>query len=354
MRWRSTDRLAPLAAVEGRKQPADMTTTPVLTLRTPGEIAAVVPYLTGFVPRESLVAISLRGPSRRVGLTLRTHLDEHPEVVAQVVEAMVRDRARLCIVTVHTSTPTGKAHPWAALVDAVEIGLRGQGIDLGEALLVRDGLWWSYRCAGRCCPPSGTPIDTTSPVVQATASAHALAGRAVLGSREELVASLQPQLPLGAALARRLQGQAVEALRDQVLAGAGAAEREELRRWRAALDAWEQQPGTLPPAQAAALGIGLHLPPVRDTVASWAVDRHDALLGLLLQLCRVVVGPDDAPLCAVVAWVAYAQGNGALALVAVQRALATDPTYSLAELLLAVIDGVVAPDQVRALLRDAA
>jgi len=45
---------------------------PALTLRSPGEIAAVVPYLTGFVPHESLVAIGLR--KRRVGLTMRIDL----------------------------------------------------------------------------------------------------------------------------------------------------------------------------------------------------------------------------------------------------------------------------------------
>lgn len=52
--------------------------------------------------------------------------------------------------------------------------------------------------------------------------------------------------------------------------------------------------------------------------------------------------------------VAYATGNGALALVALERALATDPAYSFARLLLAALDGQLPPAQVREVLRAAA
>ena len=93
---------------------------------------------------------------------------------------------------------------------------------------------------------------------------------------------------------------------------------------------------------------------MRDQVAAWCLDRRDPLLGLLLQLCRSAVPPHDAPLCAVLAWVAYASGQGALALVAVDRALRTDPAYSLARLLEQAADRVVPPEQVRDVLRTAA
>lgn len=331
-----------------------MTTAPVLKVRSPGEIAALVPHLTGFVPQESLVVISLRGKRRRVGLTLRADLADLPALAGQVVEAMVKDGARSCAIVVHTDDPSTPDHPSSGLVDLVEDALAERGIDVPEALLVRDGCWWSYRCTRRCCPPAGTPIDSSSAVVQTTLTEHAYDGRVVLGSRAELVASLQPQLPLGTALVDRLQAQAFEELGERWDRDAAATEREELGRWCGALDAWEQQPVALPPGQTAALAVGLHLVLVRDAVASWGLDRSDPLLGLLGQLCRGVVPPHDAPLCTVLAWVSYARGNGALALVAVQRALSTDPAYSLAELLLAVIDNMVSPERVREILREAA
>ena len=100
--------------------------------------------------------------------------------------------------------------------------------------------------------------------------------------------------------------------------------------------------------------MGLHLVLVRDEVVSWGVDHGDALLGLLMQVARCAVSPDDAPVCTVLAWVAYSRGNGALARVAVERALTSDPDYSAATLLLTAIDAVLPPEELRAVLRGTA
>lgn len=328
--------------------------TPARRLSTPGQLAALVPHLVGFVPQESLVALSLRRPRRRLGLTLRADLSEEPGLADQVVAALVKDRAGSCALLVHTDEASAARHPWTGLVDRVEARLGSAGIDVPHALLVRDGRWWSYRCRRACCPPEGTLLETGSAVVQETAVERALEGRAVLASRAELVASLEARPALGPALVRRLQLQAAQALAVRAGRDRVAAEREELTRWRAALDAWEQQPAQVPPADSAALVAALHLVPVRDRVASWGLTRAEPLLGLLAQLCRGAVPPDDAPLSAVLGWVAYSRGDGALALVAVQRALRTDPGYVLAGLLLQALDGQLPPAALRAVLRRAA
>ena len=313
-----------------------------LTLRSPGEIAAVVPYLTGFVPHESLVAIGLR--KRRVGLTMRIDLADLQSSIGEVVSAMRKDRATACLLVVLTALPSSDGLPMAACVELLERRLGARGIEVPEALLVRAGRWFSYRCIRACCPAAGAPVEPASPSVVAT---YAYDGRVVLASRAELVESVTPQVPLGPAIAQRLQEAALAELDDR---GDPVGE---LARWAAALDAWEQRPTTLPPADVAALAVGLHLVSVRDAVASWGLRRHDALLGLLGQLCRAVVPPDDAPLCSVLAWVAYSQGNGALARVALERALATDPSYSLAQLLLAALAGMLPPGKVREVMRRA-
>lgn len=333
--------------------------TAPLKIRTPGEIAALVPHLLGFQPGESLVALSLRGERHRLGLVLRADLGDPAAVAAQVVHAMTRDGAEAVALLVHTEEEpqglTGEGVlPRAELAEHVAQALEREGTQVLEVLLVHRGRWWSYRCSRSCCPPEGTPVDTASAAVRDTEAYHVLEGRAVLGSRAELERSIAPALPLGPAVARAQQDAAMAALAAAATADRFGTRARELDRWRRARAAWEERPGPVAPPEAAALAVGLHLVPVRDAVTSWGADAPGGLQGLLGQLCQAVVPPDDAPLCTVTAWLAYAHGNGALALVALQRALATDPGYSMARLLLQAIDGVLPPESLRDVLRQAA
>ena len=216
---------------------------------------------------------------------------------------------------------------------------------------MRGGRWWSYHCRLACCPPEGRPVEDSSSPVRAVAAEQAFGGRAVLASREALVASVAPQAVDGA---EQRQEQALADLRRRLRADPVGTRRRELARWRAALDAGQARPVPVDPDEAARLVAALHPVLVRDQVAAWCLDRPDDLLALLLQLAPVAVPPHDAPLCAVLAWVAYAQGRGALAVVAVERSLRTDPAYGLACLLDAALERVVPPEEVRAVLRAAA
>ena len=319
-------------------------------LRTPGELAAAVPLLVGFPPTQSLVGLSLRGPRRRVGLVLRVDLGDSPALVDQVVHALVSDGARSVVLLVHSEDPSGEQHPWAGLVAAVETALRERRTPVTEAVLVRGGRWWSYRCRLACCPPEGRPVEQGSAQVGAIAAEQAFGGRSVLPSRDALVASVAPQGDDGA---ERRQEQALADLRRRLRADPSGTRRRELARWRSALDAWEARQGPIEPDGAARLVAALHAVLVRDQVAAWCLERPEGLLGLLLELTPRAVPPHDAPVCAVLAWVAYAQGQGALAVVAVERALRTDPAYSLARLLGEAVDRVVPPEQVLAALRAA-
>lgn len=333
-----------------------MTTTgraPV-RLASPGEVAALVPHLLGFVPTESLVAVSLRGRRRRVGLTARIDLVDGEPGLRTVLQALRTDAPTSVLLVVHTAAPSGPDHPQAALVAAAARLLAEDGVALQEALLVRDGRWWSYLCEGPCCPTEGTPVPTGAGSVQRVAAEQALRGRAPLPDRAALVASVAPALPFGPALARHLQGQATRELAERVQEDPLAAARTEQERWRAAITGWTGRPGPQSPDRTAALVVGLHLPTVRDTVTAAGLDRGEPLLGLLLQLCRAAVPPDDAPLCAVLAAVAYLRGDGALALVALERALATDPELPLGSLLLQALDAAVPPDRLREVLAQAA
>jgi hypothetical protein len=323
---------------------------PVARFTSPAEMAAAIPVLTGFVPRESVVVVSLRAPRKRIGLTMRFDLppEEYADVLAaEVAGRLQHDGAIAALVVVYTDREdVGGERAGQVLVDAIE----GAGAaPLTEALLVRGGRWWSYLCtAESCCPGEGTPVDAaSSPALELLTAESTLKGRAVLASRDDLVRSIAPpQLLAGVAAEQRLDAAA------EVFVAAGDSPATRAAAVQAAARLLDADGGaTLDPAAVAALGIALHAKPVRDEIATWALDRPDDLLALLIRVARQVVPPYDAPICTLLAWVAYAQGNGALANVALDRALDTDPAYSMAALLRQSIDAQIPPEEVRDILR---
>jgi Domain of unknown function (DUF4192) len=322
---------------------------PVARFTTPAEIAAAIPVLTGFVPQESVVVLSLRPPRKRIGLTMRFDLppDDLAEVLAAEVAARLEhDGAATAVVAVYTEAPdVDGRRAGQALVDAID-----DVHPVSEALLVRDGRWWSYLCSGgSCCPSQGTPLDAaTSPALELLATESTLQGRAVLASREDLVASIAPPQLLAAVVAEQRLDAAAEAF-VTAMADPSAAVRAALAIARELLDAGCDEP--VDPAVAAELAMALHAKAVRDEIATWGLDRAEDLLALLIQVARQVVPPYDAPVCTLLAWISYAQGNGALANVALDRALDTDPDYTMAGLLRQAIDAQLPPAKVQAVLR---
>jgi hypothetical protein len=227
--------------------------------------------------------------------------------------------------------------------------LAASGIDVMEALLVRAGRWWSYTCEHpTCCPADGTPVVAT-PSVETLAAAAAYDGRAVLRDREALVASLAPPQLLAARSAEQVLDAAMTSwLESAAERGTEAVGRESVTAVRAALAA-----GTdMSDVEVARLVVGLQDVIVRDQVAVLALDRAEELLALLLELARRSVAPYDVPVCTLIAVASWLRGDGALANVALDRALAGDPAYALAKLLRQGLDGQLAPSAVRAWLRE--
>jgi hypothetical protein len=314
----------------------------------PEAIVGAVPQLCGFVPAESLVALSLHGPRRRLGLTLRLDLPaaRQDEVVGGDVGARLEhDGADAVVLVVYTER--GGPWPRRPLVDALRAEMKKRRIAVVDALLVRGGRWWSYTCAEpSCCPPEGTEV-VGPPAALAAAAAYD--GRAVLRDRAALVASLAPPTLLAArAAGQRLDAAMVAELRAVERSGVAVVRRGAVAAVRAA----RAEALRTPPADPAALVAGLQDLQVRDEVATLALDETDALLSLLLALARVSVAPYDAPVCALIALVAWVRGDGALANVALDRALEGDPAYGMALLLRTGLDGQLPPAAVREWLRD--
>lgn len=309
-----------------------LSSRPVARLSSPGDIVATVPALCGFPPQESVVVLSLRGPRRRLGLTVRLDLPP-PELEADVgellAERLVHDGGAAAVVAVFA------AERRPGLVEAVVASCASHGVTVTEGLHVHGGRWTSYLCGRACCPPEGTPVPGVPSLVE---SQRVLSGCAVLSSRDELVRSLAAPLLLEAAACA------------QALAGAAAHPADGPAVARQAL-AVVTGGGVVDRATAAQVAVALHDVQVRDEVASWGRQHSDALLALAEQVARLTVPPYDAPVCTLLAWVAYARGDGARANVALDRALATDGGYPLALLLRAALDGGLPPRLVRRAMR---
>lgn len=326
----------------------------VVRLRSPGQIAAVVPAMCGFVPCQSLVVMSLRGRSGRVGLTQRVDLPppgQERALAGQLAARVRADGAAGAAVTVWTDEqPAAGVLPCTALASAVERALRREGIAVPVQLLVGRGRWWSYDCAEACCPAEGTPLEESAAAADAVRVRAALQGRAVLPSRNALVASLAPPRP--AVLLGRLTACAAARERRVAADGRAAVGREGLRQWQRALARAPAPDAAGGPEGAAQLVVSLADCVVRDAVLSFALDDDAGLLALLLQLAAVSPAPFDVPVCTLVAWTSHARGDGPLANVALDRALAADPSYPLARMGRVALDGQVAPGRIRALLAE--
>jgi hypothetical protein len=312
------------------------------------DVVSAIPHLLGFQPAESLVAVSLRGRRMRMAFTMRIDLPMSPEsfddVVERTAKAMTKDGARAVLLAVFTAEPPGdRGMPNADLVDAVEDRL---SVPVRDAMLVADGRAWSYRCDDPdCCPPDGTPLDPATPGAVALSAAHAMRGRAILPDRDSVVATVAP---VGGIAERSMEEAILRAsiCRDQVgdltFRLASRATLVEVCR-RYALP-----PASLTHDEAAQLVVGLHDIVFRDEVVSgYAGDEDEVMRRAFGDLVRLAVPPYDAPACTVLACIAYLRGEGVVAAAALERALVSNPSYGLAQLIECALVGQLHPRELR-------
>ncbi|MEV1331683.1 DUF4192 domain-containing protein [Micromonospora costi] len=312
-----------------------MTSTdrPRLAVRSPADLLAAVPYLLGFHPADSVVVVALRG--RRIVFAARADLPATPDDPAHPARhlAGVVRRQRVDAATVVGYGPAARVTP---TVDAVRAALGEFGLTVLDALRVTDGRWWSYLCAEPgCCPPDGRPYDPGTS--QVTASA-VLAGQVALPDRAALAARVAPVDGPARAAMRRATDEAERRLVRLVEAGSAgdrpggrslhdagvAAVRDALRRQR--------RGERLGDDEVAWLTLLLTHLPVRDH--AWErTDGRDRDVALWADVLRRAEPELTAAPASLLAFAAWRAGEGALAAVALERALAEHPDYSLALLL---------------------
>jgi hypothetical protein len=320
---------------------------PLLRVRTPTDLLAAVPYLLGFHPTDSVVLLGLR--RRRLVFQVRGDLpavlatgEEIGAVADHLVDVLVRQRVHQALIVGY-----GPADRVTRLVLAIRDRLATGDVEVTEILRATDRRYWSYLCESvECCPPEGKPFEITGSRIAAEAT---LAGRVALPDRATLERRLGP--PHGTALEAI---ERVTSLAEQrLLARLNAAPDEDAaaevlwvagRRAVQAAAERHRSGGRLTDAEVAELALLLSAVRVRDL--AWQRISPATAESDVRMWSDVVsrVRPDlAAPPAGLLAYAAWRAGDGAVAAIAVERALAVDASYSMALLMAEVLNHGIAP-----------
>jgi hypothetical protein len=318
-------------------------------------ILAVVPHLLGFHPALSLVVLGVGGPHARIRLAFRYDLPDPPD---ERLAADIAEHAAGVLGRQHLETAIivgyGPGRTVTPVTDVLTPALRAARIDVREVLRVQEGRYWSYVCSDPgCCPPDGVPFD---PVSHPAATALAAAGLTARSDRSALAATLAPDTEsaaLIAAAAERALSRAGRLVDDALAAQSGGdvlrlvtdAGR---RAVRAAVLRYRR--GGVLDDQDEIAWLGLTLTDLRVRDDAWARmdpsfnDAHRRLWTNLVRRLPAEHVPGPAALLAFTAW---QSGDGALASIAIERALAADSAYSMALLIADALHAGLPPSAAR-------
>jgi hypothetical protein len=291
-----------------------------LKVRRPDELLAIIPYLIGFHPDESIVVVFIQ--SGRVVLAARIDLppESAGDELAAQIEYLAKRHEASALALVAYSTASLPAHRLLTrLMD------RLAKHKLADVLYVGHGRWWSLTCGEDCCPLNGTPFDLSSHPLSAAA---VFAGLGTRANRQELAAAVsgpvETELP-------RLQGLADTLLIElEHFDDPSAAARFMVN----LVDTSVSDRSALSERQAVLLGLLVTDLHVRDL--AWALlspdnaEEHVRLWGAVVA--KVPPALAAAPLCllGLAAWVC---GAGALLNCCCERLAQVDPGYSIGRLL---------------------
>ncbi len=342
-------------------------------------VLAVVPYLLGFHPSDSLVVIGIGPPRGQIKLAFRYDLPDPPDAVqagdiaAHAVAVLKRQQIDQVIVVGY-----GAGTMVTPVAEQLRAGIDRAQITLRDLLRVQDSRYWSYLCGeADCCPAEGVPFDA---LAHPAAVALTTAGLPAYPDRASLSRSLAP-LTGAAAESMKLATQRALRRGEELLAGARRpasgdmsgpaapgpgvsgqassrpAEKDRAQRLfadasrRAVRDAiaiYRAGGQITDDDQVAWLSVALSDLRVRDD--AWArmdPGHREAHLRLWTDVVRRACPAYVPAPASLLAFTAWQSGDGALANIAIERALDADPAYSMALLLAEAIESGMPPSAAR-------
>lgn len=318
-----------------------MTTQPRnFDIGRPGSLIAALPAVLGFVPEHSLVVVTV--DAAELGAVLRVDLSpelaEHTAHLAEVVGSSAPEQAIAVVIDEFGADCAACGTDHGELAEALSRSLAGQGVELSAVLVVdrvaAGGRWY---CADGC----GAHGDVDDPEASPLAAAAVLDGRRLYRRR----ADLQQVIAV------------TDTDRCARLAAAAAAHtpaRPTARTARAAVHtamatAARLADGTEPgDAELMAVACALADPRVRDTLYALAVGDCAAAAESLWALMARTLPPRWRPdVLTLVAFSAYARGDGPLAGIALEEALRIAPEHRMAAMLDSALQSGMRPEQIR-------
>lgn len=352
--------------------------TPTLRLRDPAGVVAAVPYLLGFEPHRSLVAVGVRDGA--VAPVLR--LDWEPTdssrttraALSRVDEILRRNECSHALLVAWTELDPAELDVrglrralrlQAPSGSTADVSVPGVPVELLDVLVVGPTRFRSVRCTDRaCCPAQGSPRSesTHHPV----AAEFVLTGRAPCADRDGLAAPdatvTDEERAEAAAAALQAEGDAGTRgydghalLRDwcALVADGTAAPQPAFAGALAA--AWTRDVRLRDACALACLPAGATGAPVleaseassalaralRDPGCADAVARHGRLYR---RIAALVPERHRAVVLAGHAWLAWVSGEGTRAVLLGERALDLDPDCSLAALVVRCLEHGIGPE----------
>ncbi|WP_152649417.1 DUF4192 domain-containing protein [Nocardia seriolae] len=359
-----------LSSLEGASLMSDEFDLPVsadLAVDIIGDLIAALPAMIGFVPYRSLVVVALmrssQPASHTIGVVSRLDLPRPGD--RSDAEAATR-MARLCsdsnavaalafivddrMPVPSPDRPTGTGY--RPLHDALEQQLAACDIAFVGTWCVREiaagGLWWSLsqaRQTGIVPDPAASPV-----AVQRVLQASALYRR-----RSEVVDVVAIDTTSRDQVAQLLDEVAAEAHQRFVRAlridNPDAYTRMALWRVMAVLKRAGDL-GPYSPRDLAEVAVALRDSTVRDALFGVPNGSYCAVAERLwTMLTRALSGPDRAGAATMLAFHAYLRGDGVLAGVALDAALAADPEYRMAFILDYALRTAMHPDRLQRVVR---
>lgn len=320
-----------------------MTTSPSPDFRLdrPAVLIAALPAVLGFIPEKSLVLVTVdRGA---MGCVMRVDLsDELTDSVEHIAEVAAAARPDSAIAVVVDEDGAGCRlcnDEYRELAAMLASALADRGIELLAAhvvdRIVAGGRW---HCADGC-GASGTVDD---PSASPLAMAAVLDGRRLYARRTELQDVIAVTDPVRA--------QALAGLIEDAQAGRSEAEaRSEIEAVIAAATRVSEGED-LPDETLTGIAAALTDLQVRDTLYALAVGECAAdAESLWAELSRRLPEPWRAEALVLLAFSAYARGDGPLAGVSLEAALRCDSTHRMARMLDTALQSGLRPEQIREL-----
>ncbi|MGW4095714.1 DUF4192 domain-containing protein [Mycobacterium sp. NPDC004974] len=315
-------------------------------LTRPGALIAALPAVLGFVPHRSLVLVTVdRG---ELGCVMRADLTEDmTERIAHLVGLAATagvDAVIAVVVDDHSRDCRVCDDRYRDLASVLEQALAADGIELYAAHVVDKvavgGFW---HCADGCGEQGRVDDPSASPL----AAAAVLDGRRLYASRDELLQVIRPDPVARDSMKRPLALVAQRPGCPDTRPDAEVRSDIEAAMTAALALAEGDVPGG---AELARLAVGLADPRVRDTLYALAVgecaEQAEALWALS---ARNLPEPWRAEALVLLAFSAYARGDGPLAGVSLDAALQARPTHRMAGMLDTALQSGMRPERIREL-----